>query len=131
MEKGFEPNPYDRCVANKIVNSKQFTLVCYVDDKKLSRMEAKSVVDLISDLKSNFGGLVVTRANKHTFFGMNINITEEKKVEIDTKEQLLEAIEAFWENIDEKVTTPSSSHLFIFNEKQVKNMKKRVKSTIH
>ena len=31
------------------------------------------------------------------------------------KEQLLEAIEAFGENIDEKVTTPESSHLFRVN----------------
>ena len=32
------------------------------------------------------------------------------------KEKLLKAIEAFGENIDEKVTTPASSHQFIVNE---------------
>ena len=47
---------------------------------------------------------------------MNINIPEDKKVEIDTKEQLFEAIEEFGDIFYEKVTTPASSHLFIVNE---------------
>ena len=47
---------------------------------------------------------------------MNINITEDKKVEIDTKEQLLEAIQEFGGNIGEKVTTPVSSNLIIVNK---------------
>ena len=36
------------------------------------------------------------------------------------KEKLLEAIESFGENIDEKVTTPESSHLLILNKKSQK-----------
>ena len=47
---------------------------------------------------------------------MNINRTEDKKVEIEMKEQLLEATEILGENIDEKITTPASSHVFIVNE---------------
>ena len=43
MEKGFKLNPYDRYVKNKLVNSKQCTLVWYVDDNKVSHMEEKLV----------------------------------------------------------------------------------------
>ena len=68
MEKGFKLNPYDRYVKNKLVNSKQCTLVWYVDDNKVSHMEEKVVQDLINDLKSNFGELVVTRGKKHIFW---------------------------------------------------------------
>ena len=46
MDKGFELNQYDRCVANKMVNGKQCILVWYVDDKKVSHMESKVVEDL-------------------------------------------------------------------------------------
>ena len=60
MDKGFELNPYDICVANKMVNGKQFTLVWYVEDNKVSHMEAKVVEDLINDLKNHFGELLVT-----------------------------------------------------------------------
>ena len=37
---GFELNPYDRCVANKMVNGKQLTLVWHVDDLKVSHVDA-------------------------------------------------------------------------------------------
>ena len=42
-EKGFKLNPYDRCVANKMVNVKQCTLLCYLDDNKVLHMEEKLV----------------------------------------------------------------------------------------
>ena len=78
MEKCFELNPYDRCVANKLVNGKQFTLVWYVDDNKGSHMEFKLSEDLVNYFKSHFGELVVNRGRKHTFLSVNINITEVK-----------------------------------------------------
>ena len=31
-DKGFETNPYDPCVANKMINGSQFTIVWHVDD---------------------------------------------------------------------------------------------------
>ena len=52
--------------------------------------------------ENHFGELVVTIGKKHTFLGMNINTIEDKKVDIYIKEQLLEAIEEFGENVDEK-----------------------------
>ena len=58
----------------------------------------------------------MNRRKKHTFSGMNVNITEDKKVEIEMKDKVLEVIETFGENNDEKVTTPAASHLLIFNK---------------
>ena len=87
-----------------------------MDNNKVLHMEAKLVDDLINNLKNNFVELVVTRGKKHTFLVMNINITEYKKVERYIKEQLLEAIEAFGENIDKEVPTLEYSHLFVVNE---------------
>ena len=37
--KSFKINPYDRYVAKQMSNVKQFTIVWYVDDNKLSHME--------------------------------------------------------------------------------------------
>ena len=96
----------------------------------MSHMEAEVVEDLINDLKNHFGELVMTRGKKHTFWGMNINITEEKKVEIEMKKQLLESIEAFVEDPDEKLTTPAYSHLFIFN-KQKKQLDEEKRKIFH
>ena len=116
MEKVFELNPYHICVVNKIVNGQQCTLVWYVNDKKVSQMEAKVVEGLIKYLKNYYGELVVTRVKKHKFWDVNINIMEGKNVEIGMKEKLLETIESFGENIDEKETTPAYSHLFLVNK---------------
>ena len=52
----------------------------YGDNKKVAHMEEKLVDDLINNLKKHFGELVVNRRKKHTFSGMNVNITEEKKL---------------------------------------------------
>ena len=90
--------------------------MCYVDDNKVSHMEVKLVENLINKLRKSFGGLVVNRVKKHTFWGMNINIMQNKKVEIEMKEQCLEEIDAFGEDLGEKVTTQEYSCLFIVNK---------------
>ena len=86
----------------------------------MSHTEAELVEDSNQRFEKHFGDLLVTGGKKHTFWGVNINIMEDKKVEIWIKEKLLEEIEAFGENIGEKVTTPASSHLFIVNQKAQK-----------
>ena len=96
------------------------SLVRYVDDNKVSHVEAKVVENLSNKLKKHFAELVMTRRNNHTFWGMNINIMEDKKFEIEMKDKILEAIEAFGENIDEKLTTPASSHLFMVKKQAQK-----------
>ena len=100
MEKSFELSPFYRYVANKLVNCNKYNIVWYVDDDKLSHMVVEEVEKLVNDLKNRFGELVVTRRNKHTFLGMNVNIMEDQKVELEMKDQFLEAIKAFGENID-------------------------------
>ena len=39
LEWGFVINPYDSCVANKMVNGKQLTVVWHVDDLKISHVD--------------------------------------------------------------------------------------------
>ena len=98
------------------MNGKQCSFVWYVDYNKVSHMEAKVVEDLIKSLKNHFGELLLTRRKKHTFFCVNINITEDQKVEIDMKYKLLLAIEVFGESIDEIFNLLASSHIFIVNK---------------
>ena len=44
---GFEVNPYDPCVANRIVNGTQQTILFHVDDCKLSHVDASANDELI------------------------------------------------------------------------------------
>ena len=118
MKKVFELNPYDRCVANKMVNGKHCTFVWHLDNNKVLHVEAKVLGYLIDDLKRKFGELFMTGGEKHEMFGININITEYKKIDIYTKNQMFEVIEEFVEDIDEILTTPASSQVFIINKEE-------------
>ena len=64
QQLGFKINPYDRCVANKIINGKQCTIVWYVDDVKVSHMDPEVVGNTIKDFEKHFGEVQNTRGNK-------------------------------------------------------------------
>ena len=69
---GFKVNEYDRCVANKMVNGKQCTIVWYVDDVKVSHVDETVVSDIITYMQKEFGNLTITRGKKHQYLGMDI-----------------------------------------------------------
>ena len=51
---GFELNPYDACVANKMIDGKQCTIAWYVDDMKISHVDPNVVTNIKSNsLKQN------------------------------------------------------------------------------
>ena len=68
--EGFIMNPYDRCVANKVIHGEQCTIVWYVDDNKMSYKDPKVVREIIEIMKSHFGDLVIHRGNKFDCLGM-------------------------------------------------------------
>ena len=47
---------------------------------------------------------------------MNLQITEDKKIEIDMEDQLMEAIELFWEQLEGEGTSPAQHDLFQINK---------------
>ena len=60
----------------------------------------------IEKLRKYFGYFVIYRGNKHTFLGMDVAITEDEKVEIETKHRVIEAIQLFKKiegNVEEDV----------------------------
>ena len=109
---GFKLNPYDLCVANKIIEGTQCTVVFYVDDNKISHKNPKVVHDVINKLKKHFGELTVETGKKLSFLGMNITMRDDRKIEIEMKDQIREALDWFGETIYEKPTTPANNNLF-------------------
>ena len=124
-EMGFELNPYDRCVANAMINGSQCTMCWYVDDNKVSHKDSKVVDDIIQKISEIFGDLTTTRGNKHKFLGMDFEITDDKKIKITMKDQLLECVDAFGEDIDENVSSPAAKHLNDIDEEEDLLEKKR------
>ena len=44
IDKGFELNPYNPCVENKMVGSNQIKIFWYMDDLKVSHADPKEVI---------------------------------------------------------------------------------------
>ena len=84
-DMGFDINPYENFISNKMINRNQFTIGWYVDYNKTSHKEAKVVDDMLTIFKETFGDLTITRGSSHGFLGMDMTIIKEKRVDIAMK----------------------------------------------
>lgn len=125
-DMGFEINPYDMCVANKTINGKQCTIAWYVDNNKVSHVEQKVVDDVISKIEERFPGLTVTKGDIQTFIGIKMRFLKNKKVAINMRDYILEAIEDFGEDVSKVVSSPAARWLFTVNKKARKLSGKRL-----
>jgi hypothetical protein len=112
QEMGFELNPYDTCIANKMTNGKQCTIVWYVDDNKISHMDNRVVTEVIEKIQERFGKMSVTWGKEHVFLGMNMDFHENGTASIKMKEYIKEAIRDSGEEITKTATSPARKNLF-------------------
>jgi len=105
-------NPYDICVANKIVDGSQCTISFYVDDNKNSYRDPKLVIEIIEQLKNEFGNDTYTRGKQHDFLGMDVDFRKDKTVSIHMKNQIQEAIDLLEEDIPQSDSTPANKNMF-------------------
>ncbi|KAG7366075.1 reverse transcriptase RNA-dependent DNA polymerase [Nitzschia inconspicua] len=121
---GFEINPYDACVANKIINEKQCTIAWYVDDLKISHKDPTVVEDIFTKLQEEFGKeapLTVTRGKVHNYLGMRIDFSIEGKVQLTMPSLVNEIIEQLPPSLASgPCATPAANHLFQVNTKAEK-----------
>ena len=118
LEKlGFKINPYDPCVANKMINGKQCTICWYVDDLKISHMEEQVVMDMLAEIESKFEGkFTITTGLEHIYLGMNIVFNPENGTfTVSMKDYIQEAIDAFDGDIISSRPTPATKTLFEIN----------------
>ena len=111
QDMGFKLNPYDKYVANKIIDGKQCTVVFNVDDNKVSQADPTVFTQVLDQIASHFGKLSITRGTNHDFLGMDIEI-KDRKVYIDMQHQVEEALE--WGGVQDgtKPATPATKELY-------------------
>eukprot|EP00957_Ditylum_brightwellii_P200639 15295516-Ditylum_brightwellii.AAC.1 len=61
---GFKVNPYDPCIANKMINGKQMTVTWHIDDLKISHMESNDVTKCIEYFKTIYGNRMTVHHGK-------------------------------------------------------------------
>ena len=116
LDIGFELNPYDPCVANKMVNEEQMTICFLVDDCKLSHKDTKTVDKMIEWLRENYesifedgsGAMSISRGKVHKYLGMTLDYSTTGQVKIILLDYIEEIIQAF-EKVDKKATGTKNS----------------------
>ena len=86
MAIGFEPNPYDPCVVNKIIDGKQMTIAWHVDDLKVSHHDPGKIDKLIKYLASIYGKINMKCGRVHEYLGMTLDYREKGKLKVTMKE---------------------------------------------
>ena len=102
-DEGFEFNPYDPCVANKMIKGKQMTICFHVDDCKLSHVSTKVMDKTIKWLKREYesifedgsGKMAVSRGKVHKYLGMTLDYTTKGQVKITMYDYIDEILAAF------------------------------------
>ena len=80
---GFDINPYDPCVANKIVNGIQMTVTWHMDNLKVSHKDPSEVSKFIQEMgKIYCPDITVTRGMVHSYLGMNFDYSTHQSVEV-------------------------------------------------
>ena len=131
---GFEINQYDWCVANKMIDGKQGTILWHVDDLKISHVKSKVVTLVIILINAELGKeapITVQRGRIHEYLGMTLDFTKQGKVIILTTNYIDNMLDSLNANMDGVKTAPAVSYLFnVKNPMQSLSMKVRHRFSI-
>ena len=119
---GFKINPYDTCVANRIVKGTQHTVVWHVDDLKSSHMMSSVNDEFIAWLKETYakdgiGEIKFKRGKIHPYLGMSLDYTVAGKLKVDMRDYIKSMMKDFPSKITGKAKTPWTEGLYKENHK--------------
>jgi hypothetical protein len=115
---GFVINPYDMCVANKMINGKQCTVVWHVDDVKISHVDPNVVTDVIALFSAEYAKmspLTISRGKIHEYLGMTLDYSVKGKVKITMTDYVINMLKELPADMEGVAATPASPHLFTVN----------------
>jgi hypothetical protein len=103
MDIDFVINPYDLCVANKMIEGKHMTICFHVDDWKLSHRKTKVIDSMIESLRQEYesifedgsGEMMVRKGKTHKYLSMTLDYTVRGQVKITMFDYVDEILAAF------------------------------------
>ena len=111
-KQGFKINPYDTCVANKIINGKQCTITWHVDNLKISHVEQAIVDEIIYDLEKNYGPMVTQKGKGLDYLGMTLDFTKKNKVNVPMDDFIYRLLKDSPQDMQGQATSPAANFLF-------------------
>ena len=127
---GFVFNPYDPCVANKIVNGKQQTIRFHVDDLLSSHVDPKVNDEFLIRMNQLYGSIKpvkATRGKIHKYLGMTLDFSKEGKVKIRMDDYVDRMLDEFPIKFEKNQTsaTPAANDLLSVGKGEKLDEKKR------
>jgi hypothetical protein len=114
---GIVVNPYDPCIANKIVDGHQLTQRLHVDNLMISHVDMSAINDFLRELKVIYGDSLTKSTGKQLdYLGMIFNFSSKYEVQINMNLYISKIIKEFPEEIIGKTSTPAGDHLFKIRE---------------
>ena len=112
---GFQANPYDCCVLNKVIGKNQITIAIHVDDLLITSKDEDDVNRLVSHLTKVYDKVTVHKGSNLAYLGINLDFSIKGTVTI-TADGMVEAILAdSGVNDLEKPTTSSPATAELYN----------------
>ena len=119
---GFKVNPYDVCVANRIVKGTQYTVVWHVDDLKSSHIMPSVNNEFIAWLKNThakdrIGEIKFKKGKLHPYLGMSLDYSVPGKLKVFMRDYIKSMIKEFPINITGTAKIPWTESLLEENQK--------------
>ena len=119
---GFEVNPYDPCVANRMVNGKQHTITWHVDDLKSSHVDPKVNDEFLEWLKMMYADdgiseAKATRGHRHDYLAMVLDYSRPGVLQIDMTSYVKGMIEDFPAKLEGEGGVPWTGKMFTVDAK--------------
>jgi hypothetical protein len=131
---GFEINPYDPCVVNKMTEAgKQLTVIWHVDNLMGSCEDDFELTKFSCYLAKIYGPkLRMHMGHKHDYLGVNMEFNEDGTLDVSMFKYQQDVIEDFPEVIRGRVATPAAAHLFeVRDEKEAQALKEEQALAFH
>ena len=110
---GFEINPYDPCVATKVVNGKTMTVTWHVDDlisAHVDPLENTKFGVYLSDIYGD--NITIKRGKVHDYLGMDLDFSSDGVAKVGMIKYIREIENDFPEELGAPATSPAAEHLF-------------------
>ena len=127
---GFKVNPYDPCVANRMVNGKQHTVTWHVDDLKSSHVDPKVNDKFLEWLKTKYasdkiGEVKSVRGHRHDYLAMELDFSRPGVLQVDMTKYVKSMVNDFPEPLEGVGAFPWTNKMFTVDSKSKKLDEKR------
>lgn len=135
LEKiGFVFNPYDPCVANKMIDGNQHTVRFHVDDLKSSHVNSKvndEFLKWLNKMYGEFGEVKATRGPVHDYLGMTFDFSQKGKVIVDMIDYITAMVNDFPTKLKPTDVAPTPAAEDLFAQGKGENLQKETAENFH